>query len=337
MQLQLLDELIALGHADVRSTECIIAVRTNGQTLQLERAQKIFPKTASFPVAVKSHPTLDHFLSEKLPSSFHLEISRITEGDLLALKMSHILGDAVSMLLFLKALMGHEVSDEEMVLRNFPRKKDTPYRDLLNSTLWPRKGKISTERKVVRESLIHGQQNGPVFNDLMLYSLLESLPYSRKAVWVPVNVRKEFWKGFGNGLSRMRIYPPKGANLPEKLAHIRKQKQEAMTNGEVALPPPGFDIKNRHQRKLYDLWVRRPWADWGTVSLSHISNRQGIVDGFSEVWGISNLMPAHNGAIFAMTSGDKTDFTLSYDPAIASDEEARILLRDFLMCLRAKL
>ena len=337
MQLQLLDELIALGHADVRSTECIIAVRTDIETLQIERAQKIFPKTASFPISIKSHPTLEAFLGEKLPDPLQLELSRIAEGNLLALKMSHILGDAVSMLLFLKALLGQEVSGEEMELRNFPRKKDTPYRDILNSTLWPRKGKISTQRKILRETLIHGEQNGPVFNDLMLFSLLESLPYNRKAVWVPVNVRKEFWKGFGNGLSRLRVYPPKGANLPEKLAHIRKQKQEAMTNGEVALPPPNFDIKNRHQRLLYELWVRRPWADWGTVSLSHISNRQGIVDGFNEVWGISNLMPAHNGAIFAMTSGGKTDFTLTYDPAIASDEEARILMRDFLMCLRAKL
>ncbi len=315
----------------------MIAVRAKNQNPDIARAQKLFPKTSSFPIPIRTHATLDAFLDEELPGPLHLELSRIAEGDLLALKMSHILGDAVSMFLFLKALMGHEVSSDDLLLRSFPRKKDTPYRDLLNSTLWPRKGGISTRRKIIRETLVHGEQNGPVLNDLFLYSLLESIPYSRKSVWVPVNVRQEFWKGFGNGLSRMRIYSPKGANLPEKLAHIRKQKQEAMVNGEVALPPRNFDLKNRHQRLLYEMWVRRPWADWGTVSLSHISNRQGMMDEFSEVWGVSNLMPAHNGAIFALTSGEKTDFTLTYDPAIASDQEARNLMRDFLLCLRAKL
>lgn len=337
MKLQLLDELIALGHSDVRRTECVIAVRVKNTHPDIERARKHFPKTSSFPISIKSHATLQAFVDEPLISPLHLELSSIEEGNLLALKMSHILGDAVSMFLFLKALMGHEVSTDELSLKKFPKKKDTPFRDLLNSQLWPRKGAISSRRKIIRETFVHGEQNGPLLNDLFLYSLLESIPYSRKSVWVPVNVRQEFWKGFGNGLSRMRVYPPRGSNLPEKLAHIRNQKQQAMINGEVALPPQNFDIKNRHQRLLYEMWVRRPWADWGTVSLSHISNRQGMMDEFSEVWGVSNLMPAHNGAIFALTSGEKTDFTLTYDPAVASDEEARNLMRDFLLCLRAKL
>jgi hypothetical protein len=339
MKLQLLDELIALGHGSERSTDCIIAVASSGLPApDIERAQRIFPKSASFPCEMGSSETLQAFLDVRLPTPFHIEVARINEEEpLIALKMSHVLGDAVSMFLFMKAMFGQAVEDGIPELKSFPAKKDTPYRDLLNSRLWPRRGEKSFERKFVTESLEHGDQNAAVFNDLMLYSLLETLPYPRKAIWVPVNVRKNFWKGFGNGLSRLRIYPPKGANLPEKLAHIRKQKQEAMKNGEVALPPADFDIHNKKHKFLYEMWIRRPWADWGSISLSHVTNSGGFLDGFRHVTGISNLMPAHNGAIFAVTSAGRTTFTLTFDPKIVSDEESHILLRDFVTHLRAKL
>ncbi len=339
MKLHLLDELIALGHGSERSTDCIIAVAAHGlPSPDIERAQKIFSKTATHPCSLSSYENLQAFLNVPLPSHFHIEVATIRESEpLIAFKMSHVLGDAVSMFQFMKALFGQEIEASEPELKSFPGKKDTPYRDLLNSKLWPRKGERSIRRKIIRESLDHGDQNASVFNDLMLYSLLETLSFSRKAVWVPVNVRKSFWKGFGNGLSRLRIYPPKGARLPEFLAHIRKQKTEAMKNGEVALPPSDFDIHDKKHRFVYDLWVRRPWADWGSISLSHVTNSVGFLDGFRNVAGISNLMPAHNAAIFAVTSGGRTDFTLTFDPAVVSDEESRILLRDFLTHLRAKL
>lgn len=338
MKLQLLDELIALGHGKTRSTECVIAISAkNISQPDIERAQKIFNKTASYPARLQSVETLNKFVDSPLETPFHIEVAKITEGNLLALKMSHILGDAVSMFLFLKGMLSEEVVDGVPELKTFPKKKDTPYRGLLNSTLWPGKKEKSFSRKFISVSFEHGEQNAPLWNDLMLYSLLESLPYERKAIWVPVNVRKSFWQGFGNGLSRLRVYPPKGSNLTEKLAHIRKQKQEAMRNGEVALPPPGFDIHNRHQKLLYDLWIQRPWADWGTISLSHLTNSAGFLDGFHKIHGISNLMPSHNGAIFAVTSGGITDFTLTYDPAAASEEESAKLMRDFLTNLRAKL
>lgn len=338
MKLQLLDELIALGHGDVRSTDCIIAISAENIPMpDIERAQRIFKKTSTHPAALQNFSTLAEFLENPLPTPFHIEVAKIREGNLLALKMSHVLGDAVSMFLFMKAMLGEKVEDGGPELRSFPKKKDTPYRDILNSSLWGMKKKKSLARKFLTMSLEHGEQNASVWNDLMLYSLLEALPFSKKAIWVPVNVRKSFWTGFGNGLSRLRVYTPRGGNLTEKLAHIRKQKQEAMKNGEVALPPPGFDINNRHQKLLYDLWIRRPWADWGTISLSHLTNSAGFLDGFHNICGISNLMPSHNGAIFAVTNGGKTDFTLTYDPAAASDEESLTLMRDFLTNLRAKL
>lgn len=339
MKLQLLDELIALGHSGKRSTECIIAVSAeNLPAPDIARAQEMFPKTAAHSASLTTHASLQEFLDAPLESIFHIEVAMISQiKTLYALKMSHVLGDAVSMFLFMKAMFGDDVETGETELRNFPSKKDTPYRKLLNSRLWPRKGKISHRRKFICETLSHGEQNAPVFNDLMLYSLLESLPHGRKSVWVPVNVRKSFWKGFGNGLSRLRIYPPEGNSVGEKLTHIRKQKQEAYKNGEVALPPPGFDLRDKKKKLAYEIWIRRPWADWGSLSLSHVTNTGGFLNRFQDIFGISNLMPAHNGALFAVTSGGKTDFTLTFDPNVVSDEEARILMRDFLTFLRAKL
>lgn len=339
MKLQLLDELISLGHGKLRSTDCLIAVTLPPGVLpDPERAQKIFPKASLHPIKVSEFSRLEDFAASFLPTPFHLEVAVIREEvPLLALKMSHVLGDAVSMLLFLKAMLGQDVKDEELLLKDFPKKKDTPYRDLLNSKLWPRKQKPGLTRGIVRARVSHEEKNVPVLNDLMLYSLLESLPFSRKGIWVPVNVRKNFWKGFGNGLSRLRVYPPKGANLQEKLNHIRKQKQEAMRNGEVALPPEDFDILNRHHRLLYELWVNRPWADWGSLSLSHLSNSQGFLDGMDAVWGISNLMPHHQAAVFAVTNSTHTDFTMTFDDTVVKIEEAELLLNTFISHLRKKL
>lgn len=338
MKLQLLDELIAGGHGDVRTTDCVIAVNAEGLPApDIARAQKNFPKTSTFLCELQEFATLQDFQKTKLQSPLHIEVARITDENLIALKMSHVLGDAVSMFQFLKVMFGAEIQDALPVLRDFPRKKDSPYRDLLNSKLWPRKGKVSQEKRFLHVSLEHGEQNGRQWNDLMIYSLLEALPFDRKGIWIPANVRKDFWKGFGNGLSRLRVYPPRGANLKEKLAHIRKQKEEAMKNGEVALPPAGFDPHVFHQKILYEMWIRRPWADWGSISFSHLTNSQGFLDNLKGIRGISNLMPHHNGAIFAVTNGGRTDFTLSYDSAVVTDEEAQNLLRDFLMHLRAKL
>ncbi len=339
MKLQLLDELISLGHGNLRSTDCLIAVKLpDGLKPDPALAQKIFPQTSRHPITLSEFSRLEDFARTELPSHFHLEVAIIREEvPLLALKMSHVLGDAVSMLLFLKAMLGHDVKADELELKEFPKKKDSPYRDILNSKLWPRKGKPGKTRGFLRASVEHGERNAPVLNDLMLYSLLQTIPFSRKSIWVPVNVRKNFWKGFGNGLSRLRIYPPKGANLPEKLSHIRKQKQEAMRNGEVALPPADFDIHNRHHRLLYEIWVNRPWADWSSLSLSHLSNSQGFLDGIGAIWGLSNIMPAHQAAIFAVTNGHRTDFTMTFDDTVVKIEEAEQLLNTFITHLRSKL
>ncbi len=138
MKLQLLDELIALGHGSDRSTDCIISVSSRGLSApDISRAQKIFSKTASYPCSLGSYNTLQDFLDVPLASPFHIEVASIFESEpLIAFKMSHILGDAVSMFQFMKAMFGQDVEEAEPELKKFPPKKDSPYRDLLNSKLW---------------------------------------------------------------------------------------------------------------------------------------------------------------------------------------------------------
>lgn len=335
--LSLLDELIALGHGKIRSPDCLIAIRAPELSrIDVHRAQKLFPKTGAHPIELERYTTLQSFLDRPLPTAFHLELALIEEGNLLTLKMSHVLGDAVSMFLFLRALLGLEVSPEEIVLKSFPRKKDTPYRKLLNSTRFGGAGEVSSERRYLFASVEHGEKNFPQWNDRLLLALLEALPVRRKGIWVPVNVRKNFWAGFGNGLSRLRIYPPEGKSQDEKLAHIRRQKQQALRSGEVSLPPATFHLRSFRKRFLYQTWVRRPWADWCSLSLSHLTNSQGFLDGFEDIHGVSNLMPRHNAALFAVTHAGKTDFTLTFDPRRVSETEARQLLGGFLENLRAQ-
>lgn len=329
MKLELIDELISLGHGKIRSLDCVLVVKIKSMPeLQILRAQKHFPKTAAFPVIIQRNVTLENFCESPLPSPFHLELAVI--DDLLALKMSHLLGDGISMLLWLKVILGKNVTEEEIAFRSYPRKKDTPYRKIFNSDVWPKKlQKISPQRQFLQLTLDHSVSIDHFsLNDILIHSLFEILPQKRKAIWIPVNVRKNFWAGFGNGLSRMRVYPSEDSSLRQKLQHIKKQKIEAKSNGEISLPPRDLDLTNPVKRALVNVWLKRPWADWTTISLSHLFDRNGFFDDFEAVWGISSIMPAHAAAFFAVSNADKTFVTLSFDSECASRDQAELLLQN---------
>jgi hypothetical protein len=333
MQLDLVDEILLLSHGSIRSLDCIIALELSKvpELKDLEegakKAQTLFNKTSFHPVKIGTHANLDSFINSPLENVWHLEIGIIQ--NLLALKMSHVLGDAVSMILWLKALLGEEVVVSPIKLQTFPPKKDSPYRYIRNSEVWPKEKSVTRERKI-DQLILHHKDKYDTFtiNDLLSLAVLMSIPRKRKSLWVPVNIRQQSWVGFGNGLSRMRLYPPKeNLSVQDGLAFLKKQKKEARTNGEIFMSTTEKKLNN-FQKNLVKLWINRPWADWASISFSHLHDRENTLPFSNGLIGVTNLIEKQQAGVFAFTKGQKTWITLTMDKSAHSKETSNKFLDD---------
>ena len=331
MNPKLLSELIELGAGNIRSMDCVMAITLKEElshellTTRIKLAQDIYPETSR--LTIEKHDTLETFVALPLTNKNHLVLGVF--GPTLALKMSHYLGDALSMLLWLEVVITGEGARTEISYKKFPPKKDTPYRNILPVKGWMNHLKVSSGRLHLTETFHHPEINTSFsLNDILSLALLRSLPKEKKALWVPVNVRKNFWQGFGNGLSRMRLYPaPKKLPVKDELTFIRQQKVEAFTSGEIALPPADLTLTNL-KKKLLTLWLNRPWADWGTISFSHLEDRTLRFKNLESLYGITNLHERHHAGIFAFTQNNKTFITFTFDKEVPK-LEARYLLDKF--------
>ncbi len=324
------DELIFLGHAgSCRTLDCVVSIKTPFKLNLKElvegakKAQQVFPKTAKYPVKIFNDLSFNQFSEKRLVSMKHVELLMLSEYEV-ALKMSHYLGDLVSMLLWLKKCLGKESSNKALKLKALPAKRNTPYKYFLNSSVWPAPVKNSSDRRsFYRFEIDHAlaEKENLRVNDVFLLAILRSLQLKRKSIWVPVNVREDFFEGFGNGLSRMRIYPP-ASELPlkDQLDYIREQKKQAYTNGELSLPPKNLKL-NGISRLLVKGWIKRPSADWCSLSFSHMVDRKGGLNWIEDISAVSNIGPRHNMAIFAFTKDNRTQFSLSADQANVSNEQ----------------
>lgn len=315
-QLDLLDKILLLSEGNKRSLDCVLVFELDSiPSIEKLRdgariAQKVFPKTSRFEIEISQETDITAFSNRPLKSYWHLEEAII--GNMLALKMSHVLGDAVSMILFLKAQLGEDVQDSKISLHEFKSKEDSRYKGIIPSEKWPLSA-VGKKRKIFQCTIEHKEHYGEFsINDLLSLALLKSLPMRKKALWVPVNVRKSPWDGFGNGLSRLRLYPcPAFMSVPDELRHLRKQKREAWTSGEIFLPPSDMDLNKPLLKTFLKLWINRPWADWGTISFSHLHDKDGRIPGdVQKVWGVTNIPDKLNSGIFAFTKKDKTFLTL---------------------------
>lgn len=328
MKSQLLNELIELGAGNIRSMDCLIAITLRNEIpldilqSRIKIAHGLYPEALS--VLLEEHPTLESFQEIPLKDKKQLVLARIAPATI-ALKMSHYLGDAISMLLWLEVILTGEGIEGKIALKNFTSKRDTPYRRLMPSKGWMNHLKVTEKRSFLSKEFTH--PNIPQgLNDLLSLALLRSLPSNGRCLWVPVNVRKVFWQGFGNGLSRMRLYLLNGKTRDE-LNYIKQQKTEALYNGEVFLPP-GEMVLTPLKKKFFKLWLNRPWADWGGISFSHLEDRYLRFRGIQSLYGVTNLHEKHHAGVFAFTQGERTFITLTFDQSVKT-EEAEKLLYDF--------
>ncbi len=160
----------------------------------------------------------------------------------------------------------------------------------------------------------------------------------RVGVFLSCNVRAQWWRGLGNGSSRVRLYA-RGVAEAETVARcraLRAQLEWAMHNGEWALRVPSFVERLPAPARGLLLRAALRGRDWdpGTLLLAHVE-RLGQPDWdealpmVEAVQLVSLLSRRFALACLAATHRGRTLATFTYDPALIPDHDARALAELF--------
>lgn len=141
----------------------------------------------------------------------------------------------------------------------------------------------------------------------------------RVGLWLPVNIRERQAKGFGNGTSRIRIYPRQSGSdsgnqsFGDKCRETRRQIRWGLKHGEWAIPQDSW-----LGGPLLKVYLNRPWADMGSSVFTCVENWGGHEDAaFQEIEKIECIGQLHRQHAVAMNGlslGGKTWLTFTYDP-----------------------
>jgi len=180
---------------------------------------------------------------------------------------------------------------------------------------------------------------GFTYNDLLAMCTLEVLQGwngttgSEVGLWVPMNIRSRTTSGFGNGTSRIRIYPRYAAeaSLVEKTREVRRQIQWCSENGEWVVP-------NIRRFASVPRWISAPilnaylnshLVDMATAVFSHADSwAGGIGEGLQSaerIECIGLLHPRQALAINGTTHHGRTCLTLTYDSGLLCIDAANRL------------
>ena len=157
---------------------------------------------------------------------------------------------------------------------------------------------------------------------LVVWNRMQGAVSRRVGLWFPVNIRQRGAPGFGNGTSRVRIYPHYSgeASFAEKCCEVRRQIRWSLRNGEWAVPsdPLIMRLGLRLSLPLMRLYLSRPWADMGTSAFTHATEWSGHADCvFQDVQWIECIGQLHRRHAVVMNSvkhRDKIWLTFTYDP-----------------------
>ncbi len=182
-------------------------------------------------------------------------------------------------------------------------------------------------------------RDGFTYNDVLIACALDTLHWwntrhgamgRKTGVWLPMNIREDPFRGFGNGTSRIRVYRrfAGGDTLQSKCRMIRSQIDWSRRHGEWAVP-------ERHPLTRWPFagsvpllrgYLNRPWADTGSAALTHVQQWPGQNDDeFTDVVGmetIGALHARHALTMAAVTHSRQTWMTLTHDPALLGENDA---------------
>ncbi len=187
------------------------------------------------------------------------------------------------------------------------------------------------------------------WNDCLLAAALDALAAwnehrgaaaDRIGLWVPVNTRQEWLRGFGNGASRIRIHREplsavRSRMFLERCRSVRRLVYRKKRQGEWAIPalpvPPAlFPVAAPFLRR----WLYRPWADFGSAGFTHLEHWPGdddpVLNDVSGMEVIGCLHRQHPLYFAAMSQSDQTVVTITWDPALLREEDIDFIANAFV-------
>ena len=206
--------------------------------------------------------------------------------------------------------------------------------------VWTQPGEPTGERRWTSFSIpvgplagLSSKNNGFTFNDVLAVAVLETLHEWNRShgeggrkvgIWLPVNIRRDPFVGFGNGSSRIRVRRdyPDDLRLRLKCRAIRRQVARAREGGEWVVPqrPLLTRLPLGVTGPLIRRYLNRPWADMGSAAFSHVQRWPGQYDfrsvGLQKLEIVGAMHRRHALMFAAVTCLDSTWVTITYDPAL---------------------
>ncbi len=284
------------------------------------------------------------------------------QGACLATRFHHCAADLLSAWAWLRhqlrvakgaAQPSHPAPFRQPVLRAAPPgARRNPYRGR-SDPIWTRAGRPSGKRRwsaiTVPPSRFAGlskERDGFTYNDVLVAATLETTrwwnsrngaPDRRVGVWVPMNIRREQFAGFGNGSSRIRVRlrPSGDASLRERCLDVRAQVDRARHAGEWTVPsrPILPMLPLALAAPLIRAYLQRPWADMGSLSFTHLQRWPGQAGDFGALERlelVGALHKRHPLMLAAVTALDRTWLTLTFDPALLREKDVAEIGQRFL-------
>jgi hypothetical protein len=263
--------------------------------------------------------------------------------------------DLMSILLFVAAELDREATADPLALRTHerPQRKSRYAQPGPSTRLWSRRSTPSGERHHRRFVIEAGpwrsaieKQPGFTYNDALGLAALSAVRHfqeSRSAatkalsLWLPVSLRVDPHRGFGNGSSRIRVYEAalEGVRFADRARSFRAQVAWSKEHGEWAVPTkhPLLGLPAKLQQPVLKAYLRRPWVDMGTIMFSHLERLPEGIGDVDSVEVIATLDRRHPAGLVAATIGDRTHFTLTWDPAQLDPADAEELIAHYQAAL----
>ncbi len=195
------------------------------------------------------------------------------------------------------------------------------------------------------------------YSDLLATCFLEAIIAWNRArhpdggrqigLWYPVNIREDPFAGFGNGTSRIRIYPryDDRSSLADKCRAVREQVAWCKRHGEWAVPETHPVIKllrlsrwtSALAASVMRAFVNRPGVDMGTAVFTHAEGSAlsgAWVGSIERIENVGMLHERYPLGLTAVTIREKSWFTLTFDPARFERRDVSVFLDRFHEALR---
>lgn len=146
-----------------------------------------------------------------------------------------------------------------------------------------------------------------------------------------MNIRRNSGEGFGNGTSRIRVYAryDPDARLIEKCREVRRQVSWTSEHGEWVVPeiPWLTRLPRQITGPLLRGYLNRPATDMATGVFSHagtvMANASEAFKHVERIEAVGLLHPRQSLAVNGTTHRDHTWLTLTYDPALLTNDEVK--------------